>query len=113
MKKIESIIPEERLGQVFNALLMLDLGGFTYNRVSGRGKRPRQMVPSGRSGRFESPYNVNVNLFVVVPEDKVEEVINVIISNTSTGLAGEGKIFISNVEEAIDIGTKKRGPSSL
>ena len=47
MKKVEAIIPEEKLGAVFDALLALDLGGFTYYTVSGRGKRPRPLVPSG------------------------------------------------------------------
>ncbi len=113
MKKIEAIIPEDKVGAVFNALLMLDLGGFTYYTVSGRGKRPRPMVPSGRGGRFQSLYNVNVDLFVIVPDNKVEQIVQTIISNTSTGVAGEGKIFISNIEEAVDVGTKKRGEPSL
>lgn len=113
MKKIEAIIPEDKLGAVFNALLMLDLGGFTYHAVSGRGKRPRPMVPSGRGGRFQSASNVNVDIFVVVPDNKVEQVINTIVSNASTGVAGEGKIFVSNIEEAVDIGTKKQGEPSL
>src|SRR5574340_29024 len=107
MKKIEAIIPEDKLGVVFDALLKLDLGGFTYSRVSGRGKRPRPMVPSGRSGRFESSYNVNIDIFVVVPDDKVDQVIDAIADNASTGLSGEGKIFVSNIEDSVDIGTKK------
>lgn len=113
MKKIEAIIPEDKLGSVFDALLKLDLGGFTYSMVSGRGKRPRPMVPSGRSGRFESAYNVNADIFVVVQNDMVNQVIDVITDNASTGLAGEGKIFVSNIEDSVDIGTKQRGGSSL
>lgn len=113
MKRIEAIIPEDKLGSVFNALLMLDVGGFTYSRVSGRGKRPRPMVPSGRSGRFESAYNVNADIFVVVPDNKVNRVIDVIVENASTGLPGEGKIFVSSIEESVDIGTKKYGDTSL
>jgi nitrogen regulatory protein P-II 1 len=113
MKRIEAIIPEDKLDTVFNALLRLDLGGFTYSRVSGRGKRPRPMVPSGRSGRFESAYNVNADIFVVVQDDKVNQVIDAITDNASTGLPGEGKIFVSNIEDSVDVGTKKRGNSSL
>ncbi len=113
MKKIEAIIPEEKLGVVFDSLLKLELGGFTYFSVSRRGKRPRPMVPTGRSGRLESAYNVNVDIFVVVPDDRVDQVIYTITSHASTGLAGEGKIFVSNIEDSVDIGTKKRGGSSL
>ncbi|MDE1829151.1 MAG: P-II family nitrogen regulator [Thaumarchaeota archaeon] len=96
-----------------NVLLALDLGGFTYYTVSGRGKRPRPMVPSGRGGRFPSAYNVNADIFVVVPDNKVDRVIDTITYNVSTGLAGEGKIFVSNIEDSVDIGTKNRGETSL
>jgi len=60
MKKIEAVIPEDKLEPVFSALTQLDIGGFTYFTAKGRGKRPREMVSSGRSGRFQSAYNVNI-----------------------------------------------------
>ncbi len=43
MKKLEAIIPEDKLDAVFNALKQLEIGGFTYFTVKGRGKRPREM----------------------------------------------------------------------
>lgn len=113
MKKIEAVIPEDKLEPVFNAMTQLDIGGFTYFTAKGRGKRPREMVSSGRGGRFLSTYNVNVTLFVVVKDDMVDKVIDTITSHASTGLQGEGKIFIYNVEDSVDIGTKKRGEPSL
>jgi len=113
MKKLEAIIPEDKLDAVFNSLTKLDIGGFTYFSVKGRGKRPRPMVSSGRGGRFESAYNVNTGIIIVVPDNKVDTVIDAITSHASTGLAGEGKIFVYNVDDAVDIGTKKRGESSL
>ncbi|MDE1814658.1 MAG: P-II family nitrogen regulator [Thaumarchaeota archaeon] len=113
MKRIEAIISEDKLDAVFDALLKLDLGGFTYSRVSGRGKRPRPMVPTGRSGRLESTYNINADIFVVVPDDRVNQVIDAITDNASTGLSGEGKVFVSNIEDSVDVGTKKHGNSSL
>lgn len=113
MKKIEAVIPEDKLEAVFNALTKLDIGGFTYFTAKGRGKRPREMVSSGRGGRFLSAYNVNVNLYVVVKDGMVDKVVDAITSNASTGMQGEGKIFIYNVDDAVDVGTKKRGESSL
>jgi nitrogen regulatory protein P-II 1 len=113
MKKIEAVIPEDKLDAVFNALTHLDIGGFTYFTAKGRGKRPREMVSSGRGGRFQSAYNVNVNLYVVVKDGMVDKVVDAITSNASTGMQGEGKIFIYNVDDAVDVGTKKRGESSL
>jgi nitrogen regulatory protein P-II 1 len=113
MKKIEAVIPEDKLESVFSALTQLDIGGFTYFTAKGRGKRPREMVSSGRSGRFLSAYNVNVNIYVVVHDNMVEKVVDAITSHASTGMSGEGKIFVYNVDDAIDVGTKKRGESSL
>ena len=113
MKKIEAVIPEDKLEPVFSALLQLDIGGFTYFTAKGRGKRPREMVSSGRGGRFLSAYNVNVSIFVVVKDNMVDKVIDAITAHASTGMQGEGKIFIYNVDDAVDVGTKKRGESSL
>ena len=113
MKKIEAVIPEQKLDAVFYALADLDLGGFTYFNVKGRGKRPREMVSSGRGGRIEATHNTNSFIYVVVNDDMVDKVIDTITSHSSTGLAGEGKIFIYDVVDSVDIGTKKRGPSSL
>ncbi len=113
MKKIEAVIPEDKLDPVFSALIRLDIGGFTYFTAKGRGKRPREMVSSGRGGRFQSAYNVNVNIYVVVQDNMVDKVIDAITSHASTGMQGEGKIFIYNVDDAVDVGTKKRGESSL
>ncbi len=113
MKKIEAIIPEEKMDPVFNALKNLSISGFTYFTVKGRGSRPRPQVSSGRGGRFESAYNVNASIMVVVPDNKVDKVVDAITSHASTGLAGEGKIFIYNVDDAVDVGTKKHGESSL
>src|SRR5713226_7201868 len=113
MKKLEAIIPVDKLDDVFTALKQLEIGCFTYFTVKGRRKRPREMVSSGRGGRFESAYNVNSCIIVVVPDNKVDKVVDAITSHASTGLAGEGKIFIYNVDDAVDVGTKKRGESSL
>lgn len=113
MKKIEAIIPESKLDAVFYALTELDIGGFTYFNVKGRGKRPREMVSSGRGGRVEATHNVNSFIMVVVNEDMVDKVIDTITTHTSTGVPGEGKIFIYDVADSIDIGTKKRGSTSL
>jgi nitrogen regulatory protein P-II 1 len=50
---------------------------------------------------------------VVVDDSEVEKVIGAILEATSTGSPGDGKIFVSTVNEAIDIGTRKRGPAAI
>ncbi len=113
IKKIEAVIPEEKLDAVFYALAELDIGGFTYFNVKGRGQRKREMVSSGRGGRIEATHNVNALIIAVVKESMVDAVVNAITSHASTGQSGEGKIFIYDVADAVDIGTKKHGESSL
>jgi nitrogen regulatory protein P-II 1 len=113
LKKVEAVIPKEKLDAVFNALTQLDISGFTYFDVKGRGARPREMVSSGRGGRIEATHNVNALIYVIVTESQLPKVIDAITTHAGTGQAGEGKIFIFNVDEAVDIGTKKRGESSL
>jgi nitrogen regulatory protein P-II 1 len=113
LKKIEAIFSEQKLDAVFYALVELDIGGFTYFNVKGRGQRKREMVSSGRGGRVEATHNVNACIITVVHESKVDSVINAITSHAGTGQAGEGKIFIYDVADAVDVGTKKRGESSL
>jgi nitrogen regulatory protein P-II 1 len=49
----------------------------------------------------------------VVHDNMADKVIDTITANASTGMTGEGKIFVYNVDDAIDVGTKKRGESSL
>ena len=113
LKKIEAVIPKEKLDAVFNALTQLDISGFTYFDVKGRGARPREMVSSGRGGRIEATHNVNSIIYIIVTESQLPKVVDAITTHAGTGAAGEGKIFIFNVDEAVDIGTKKRGESSL
>jgi nitrogen regulatory protein P-II 1 len=113
LKKIEAVFPQEKLDAVFNALKELDISGFTYFSVKGRGARPREMVSSGRGGRVEASHNDNSFVYVIVTESQLPRVVEAITANAGTGLKGEGKIFIFNVDEAVDIGTKKQGESSL
>ncbi|HEX7033205.1 MAG TPA: P-II family nitrogen regulator [Nitrososphaera sp.] len=114
MKRIEAIVPTARLDKAFAALNELDLGGFTYYDSKGQGQIPRPEIHSGRgTGTYRPEFNVNSTIVVVTKDSMADKVIEKILESTSTGLAGEGKIFVSDVEEAIDIGSKQRGESAL
>ncbi|AFU57372.1 MAG: P-II family nitrogen regulator [Nitrososphaera sp.] len=114
MKKIEAVVPAARLDRAFAALKELDLGGFTYYDSKGRGQIPRQEVHSGRgTGMYRPEFNVNSTIVVVTKDSMADKVIDKILQSTSTGLAGEGKIFVSDVDEAIDIGSRQRGEGAL
>jgi nitrogen regulatory protein P-II 1 len=114
MKKIEAVVPAARLDKAFAALKELDLGGFTYYDSKGQGQIARPEIHSGRgTSTYRPEFNVNSTIVIVTKDSVMDKVIEKILQSTSTGLAGEGKIFVSDVDEAVDIGTKKRGESSL
>jgi nitrogen regulatory protein P-II 1 len=114
MKKIEAVVPSARLERAFAALRDLDLGGLTYYDSKGQGQIPRPEIHSGRgTGTYRPEFNVNATIVVVTKDSVAPKVIEKILESTSTGLAGEGKIFVSDVDEVVDIGSKKRGENAL
>jgi nitrogen regulatory protein PII len=114
LKKIEAVVPAARLESAFSALRELNLGGFTYYDSKGRGQIPHPEIQAGRGTRTYRPeFNVNATIVVVTNDSMADKVIEKILESTGTGLAGEGKIFVSDVDEVIDIGSKQRGEGAL
>lgn len=114
MKKIEAVVPQARIERAFAALKELDLGGITYFESKGRGEIPRPKIHSGRgTGTYTPEFNVNSTIMLVVKDSMVDKVVEKILESTSSGLKGEGKIFVSNVDDAVDVGSKKRGEAAL
>jgi nitrogen regulatory protein P-II 1 len=114
MKKIEAIVPHGRLDRTFEGLKGLELGGLTYYESKGRGQAPRPQIHAGRGTTTYTPeFNVNASIVLVVKDSLVDNIVNNILTSTSTGLAGEGKIFISDVDDAVDIGSKSRGEAAI
>jgi nitrogen regulatory protein P-II 1 len=114
LKKIEAVVPAARLESAFTALRELDLGGFTYYDSKGRGQIPRAEIQTGRgTGTYRPEFNVNATIVVVTKDSMADKVIEKILESTGTGLAGEGKIFVSDVDEVIDIGSQQRGEGAL
>jgi nitrogen regulatory protein P-II 1 len=114
MKKIEAVIPHERLELVLSALKGMGLGGITYFESKGRGQNPRPTLHSGRGTSTYTPeFNLNTTLVVVTRDSVVDSVLDSILENSSTGLKGEGKIFVSELDDAVDIGSKSRGEAAI
>ncbi len=114
MKRIEAVFPPGRLDKAFDALQKEEIGGLTYLESKGRGQLPRPQLTSSRgTSTFTPEFNANSTMLVVVKDSLVDKVVNTILNATSTGLAGEGKIFVSDVDDAIDIGSKARGESAI
>ena len=114
MKRIEAIIPNEKISAVNEAFKKAGIGGCTILEAKGRGRGEKPMVESGRgAGRVVSEFSVRANVITVVPDSQVENVVNAILDSVSTGSAGDGKIFISPVLDTIDVGTKQRGDEAV
>jgi nitrogen regulatory protein P-II 1 len=114
MKRIEAIISAEKVSAVNEALRSAGVGGATILDAKGRGKGEKPQVHTARGTRgISSEFSDRANVVAVVDDSDVEKVIKAILDTTSTGSAGDGKIFVSNVTEAIDIGTRKRGQTAI
>lgn len=114
MKKIEAVMPHDRLELVFLALKDMGVGGLTYYESKGRGQNLRPLLHSGRGTSTYTPeFNLNVTLVVVTRDSAVENILNTILENSSTGLKGEGKIFVYDLDDAIDIGSRSRGEAAI
>jgi nitrogen regulatory protein P-II 1 len=114
MKKIEAVIPHARLGLVLSALKDMGLGGLTYFESKGKGQNPRPTLQSGRGTSTYTPeFNLNTTLVVVTRDSAVDSVLDTILENSSTGLKGEGKIFVYELDDIIDIGSKSRGEAAV
>jgi nitrogen regulatory protein P-II 1 len=114
MKRIEAIVASEKVLDVNEALKNAGVGGCTILDAKGRGKGEKPVVETGRgTGRYTSEFSVRAAIFIIVEDSDVDKVIKTIVDTVSTGSAGDGKIFVSQINEAVDIGTKKRGQTAI
>ena len=114
MKRIEAIVASEKVLAVNEALKNAGIGGCTILDAKGRGKGEKPVVETGRgTGRYTSEFSVRSDIVIIVEDSDVDKVIKTIVDTVSTGSAGDGKIFISQINEAVDIGTKKRGQTAI
>ncbi len=114
MKRVEAVIATEKVSAVNDALKKAGVGGVTVLDGKGRGAGHRETVTGARGTAYYVPeFHSRTTMVTVVDDSKVDGVINAILSAASTGSPGDGKIFISTVEDAVDIGSKKRGTSAI
>jgi len=112
MKKIESVIRPIKIDEVKEALSAIGVTGMTVTDVRGYGRQ------RGRTEKYRgNTYVINllpkIKVEFVVPDDRAEEVVDVILEAARTGEIGDGKVFVSGVEEAVRIRTGERGEAAL
>lgn len=110
MKRIEAIIQADKLTNVVNSLKAAGVGGITITQSRGVGSGQRPIIQGFRgTAKYEAEFNVLNTVITIVDDSKVGAVVSAIIDAAYTGNRGDGKIFVTNVEEAFDIATKESG----
>jgi len=112
MKKIEAIIRPENLESVRVSLEEKGIVSMTVLEVQGRG-RQKGVCLQWRAGEYCVEFLPKLRLDLVVPDDKVETAIEAITAVAKTGKNGDGKIFISPVEEVVRVSTGERGKEAI
>jgi nitrogen regulatory protein P-II 1 len=112
MKRIIAIIRPDRLENMKQALEEVGIHGMTISEVKGRG-RQLGITESYRGQDYKVDLLPKTRIEIVTPQDQVETVINTIVQSAQTGCIGDGKIFVSPVEEVIRIRTGERGRKAI
>ncbi len=112
MKGIVAIIRPNKLDAVKDALEEIGCHGMTVTEVKGRG-RQLGITESYRGSDYRIDMLPKTRLEIVVADDQVDNVIDKIVKTAQTGDIGDGKIFISPVEEVVRIGTGERGTEAV
>ncbi|WP_371395429.1 P-II family nitrogen regulator [Fretibacter rubidus] len=112
MKKIEAIIKPFKLDEVKEALQEVGLQGMTVVEAKGFG-RQKGHTELYRGAEYVVDFLPKLKLELVVADDQVEAALDAIQTAAKTGKIGDGKIFVSNVEQAIRIRTGEAGDAAL
>lgn len=112
MKKIEAIIKPFKLDDVKEALNEIGISGITVTETKGFG-RQKGHTELYRGAEYVVDFVPKVKIEIVLVDDQVDRAIEAIKSAAHTGRIGDGKIFISSIEEAIRIRTGETGSSAV
>jgi len=112
MKKIEAIIKPFKLEEVKDALNKAGAVGMTVSEVRGYG-RQKGHVELYRGAEYDVSFVPKVKVELVLPDNMAEKAISVIEETAKTGKIGDGKIFVTAIEETIRIRTGERGETAI
>lgn len=112
MKKIEAIVRPEKLEAVRRSLERAGCAGVMITEIEGHGKQ-KGVIQQWRGEKYKVELLPKAKIEIVVKDDDVERIARSIIDNSRTGEIGDGKIFVSNIENAIRIRTGEKGEAAL
>ena len=112
MTKLEAIIQPSKFEAVKEVLTELGIGGMTITDVRGHG-RQKGHTETYRGREYTIDLLPKIKLEIVLPDNLVDSAVDAILKTASTGSIGDGKIFLSKVEESIRIRNRERGAVAL
>ena len=112
MKKVEAIIQPFKLEPVKEALHGLSVEGMTVTEVKGFG-RQKGIREVYRGMEYQVDFLPKVKIEIVVPDDKVQTIVDTVVEKARTGRIGDGKIFVYPVGEVVRIRTGETGESAV
>ncbi len=112
MKKIEAIIKPFKLEEVKDALGEIGIEGMTVTEVKGFG-RQKGHTEIYRGSEYTVDFLPKIKIELVLSDDKLDDAVEAIVKAAKTGKIGDGKVFVSTVEEAVRIRTEEKGVAAV
>jgi nitrogen regulatory protein PII len=112
MKKVEAIIKPFKLEEVKDALGDVGIEGMTVSEVKGFG-RQKGHTEIYRGSEYTVDFLPKIKIELVLPDGSVDTAVTAIIKAAKTGKIGDGKIFVSSVEQAVRIRTEEKGDAAV
>jgi nitrogen regulatory protein P-II 1 len=112
MKMVEAIVKPFKLDEVKEALTKAGIEGMTVEEVKGFG-RQKGHTELYRGAEYSVDFLPKVKIQILVTDDKAARVVELITENARTGKIGDGKIFVTNVEDVIRIRTGEKGADAI
>src|ERR1035438_6487700 len=112
MKKVEAIIQPHKLDDVKEALIGIGVEGMTISEVRGHG-RQKGHTEVYRGAEYKVDLLPKVKLEMVVLDGRVAQIVEVLTATARSGKIGDGKVFVTSIEEAVRIRNGDRGDSAL
>lgn len=112
MKKIEAVVRPDSVDEILDALQGAGYPGIMVTEIEGHGKQ-RGVTQQWRGQEYKVDLLPKVKLEVVVTDKEADEIVKTISKVAKTGQIGDGKIFITNIADAIRIRTGEHGDSAL
>jgi nitrogen regulatory protein P-II 1 len=112
MKKIEAIIKPFKLEEVKDALGEIGIEGMTIVEVKGFG-RQKGHTEIYRGSEYTVDFLPKIKIELVVGDEQLEEAVATIVKTAKTGKIGDGKVFVSTIDEAIRIRTEEKGEAAV